>query len=807
MIATRRDFKELDLSQNELGSHEFALQQKETAGVALGSLLSDSRCTLETLKLSWNMLRFQSGSNLVKSLKFNTSLTYLDLSYNRLCADGGDVLGNALHSNRTLRILKLAHNNITSRPCCTILSGVVSCESLIEVDLSKNPIGELGARLLLAIDLKYGDRVKVDIFNCHIRVHDSSCWFDPIKPKKEYTLHLNEPYERCVCIELLRQVAVPGSELTIESYQYTAPDETAMRDMELLLFNPNPVSDETNTSPREIERKVEEVRNMYKETANRIFRQYDTDNSGGLDRHELANILDQMGMEGSVSMVNQLMSIYDTDGSGLVEEEEFIAFLMDIKSSSVDTIDAKPGDRFLYLQEENSNISTSGSKKDRPIPYFPPETGIVHIKLKTDMTKEISPQHISRRSVETMLDATKSSEDRSAIFDYALSVMRLQFTDAQTFYRVMLKEIGNALSVLTRLIPRMSTPHDARLLITYVTGNDFEQLHILRQTLGPLYCIYTGIPNGFYKLNLSETTDQICLKALIELNNSSAVYRKRVGLGDTSQDGNWMSFRNTVYEGKHFILSYEWLNNIPEKGKFEFDFIHINSISMAELEISNFRLFRLMNSLGMVKEEKRRRIFEKLSLDKEEGRAISRGTGYRQHTELKAGTMEQASNQLTKLYSSFENNRHSIIETAISEIERPYLRSVTVTTAPTHSTGVVTHPSSPSATARTATGTTTTAVAGKAAKQHTPPPSTTTTTTGQEPSSTVVTKQSQQAGHEADSSSAGKIYTVLLSIYSIYYAYFHIIMINVIHLYVLSSIIIIIIILLSYYTYMYSYCL
>ena len=132
MIATRRDFKELDLSQNELGSHEFALQQKETAGVALGSLLSDSRCTLETLKLSWNMLRFQSGSNLVKSLKFNTSLTYLDLSYNRLCADGGDVLGNALHSNRTLRILKLAHNNITSRPCCTILSGVVSCESLIK---------------------------------------------------------------------------------------------------------------------------------------------------------------------------------------------------------------------------------------------------------------------------------------------------------------------------------------------------------------------------------------------------------------------------------------------------------------------------------------------------------------------------------------------------------------------------------------------------------------------------------------------------------------------------------------------------
>jgi hypothetical protein len=668
VIAGRRNFKELDLSENLLGSHEFALKPHETAGMALGSLLSDPRCTMETLNLSWNMLRFQSGIELVRAIRVNTSLTHLDLSYNRLCAEGGDALGNALHANRTLRVLKLAHNNITSRPCCTILSGVVSCESLTEVDLCKNPIGELGARLLLSIDLKYGDRVKVDIRNCQLRVRDTSCWFDPVKPKKEYTLHLADPYERCVCIEVLRLVANPSSDHAIEQYHYKAPEDSEFRDLELDIYSAkNAEGGEGGyVSPREAELKLEEARNMYKETANRIFRQYDTDGSGGLDRHELATILEQIGMEGSNLMVHQLMSIYDTDGSGLVEEEEFVAFLMDIKSSSMESANLKASDRFVYVKSE-------ASTKGKPPLYFPPEVGTVHLKLNSNSTKEISPQHISRRSVETMLDATKSSEDRAAIFDYALSVMRLQFSDAQTFYRVMLKELGSAHQVLVRLIPRMSTPNDARLLIAFVTDNDFEHLHALRQALGPLYSIYIGLPNGFYRLNLSEEPDQRCLKALIELSNSSAAHRKRVGLGDTSQEGNWTGFRNSAYEGKALVLTQEWLNNPPEKGRLEFDFININHVNMSDMEISNFRLFRIMQGLGMVHEEKRRRIFDKLAMDREEGRAVARGSGYRPHSEMRTNTMEQASNFLHNLYSTYASGRAAFVEQPISDVERQFL--------------------------------------------------------------------------------------------------------------------------------------
>jgi hypothetical protein len=357
----------------------------------------------------------------------------------------------------------------------------------------------------------------------------------------------------------------------------------------------------------------------------------------------------------------------------------------------MECVDLKASDRYIYLKDDAS--------KSKPKPYLPPESGTVHIKINMDTTKEISPQHISRRSVETMLDATKSSEDRSAIFDYALTVMRLQFTDAQNFYRVMLKEIGSSHQVLTRLVPRMSTPNDARLLITYVTAHDFEQMHTLRQALGPLYFIYIGLPNGYYRLNLAEEPDQACMKALLELSYNSAIYRKRAGLGNTSQDGNWLGFRNTVYEGKNLVLTPEWLNNLPEKGRLEFDFININNVSMADLEISNFRLFRLMQGLGMVQDDKRRRIFDKLSFDKEEGRAAAKGSGYRPHTEMKTNTMEQASAYLHKLYTNCTTTRVPVVEQPISDIERQFL-----------------NPSAPNPTAHSTTVPTT----APATAQHTP---------------------------------------------------------------------------------------
>jgi Ran GTPase-activating protein (RanGAP) involved in mRNA processing and transport len=339
-IGVRRTIKELDLCHNLLGSHEFAVNRsKLTAGEAIGQMLKSENCGLKILKLAWNMIRFESAKALVESVQYNQTLIYLDLSYNHLGIEAGEILGNALHSNQTLRALKLAHNNLTARPTLVIFAGVKSCRTLRELDLSENPIGEEGARSLLLLNILEGDRVKTNIKNCSVRITDPNCWFEPFSPKGEYILSLSDFYERAVCFELLNIVA-RDKDLEIRKCQYQTDqgswidlplkifvepltvrsdsdgkfDELPVEDFHLasdIMAPKDKMSEKVTDTPsnsstsqfmgrasqqfaENIKGDLNSLREMFRETSNRIFEQYDTDHSGWLDREELAYILEQL---------------------------------------------------------------------------------------------------------------------------------------------------------------------------------------------------------------------------------------------------------------------------------------------------------------------------------------------------------------------------------------------------------------------------------------------------------------------------------------------------------------------------------
>jgi hypothetical protein len=56
------------------------------------------------------------------------------------------------------------------------------------------------------------------------------------------------------------------------------------------------------------------------------------DNSGALDKEELTTMFTELGVQMSANeLVSRMLKRYDTDGSFLIEEEEFVAFLQDIK--------------------------------------------------------------------------------------------------------------------------------------------------------------------------------------------------------------------------------------------------------------------------------------------------------------------------------------------------------------------------------------------------------------------------------------------------------------------------------------------
>ena len=495
-IADRNTIQELDLSQNLLGSHEHALSRDGiTAGEAIGRVLEDPNSSLRKLNVAWNMIRYGSGVYMMKSLAHNKTLTYLDISYNALGADGGEALGNSLFSNKALVHLNISHNNLSARAAFTIITGVRSCKTIAELDISENPIGERGARAMLGLNMHEGHRLTVNIKGCSLKVSDPKCWFDTNHIEKEFVLQLSQPYDRAVCFELLRIVSQMDG-YTVNKFQYTGPVDSSATELKLAMFavkeKPTDSAGLSARSARDVDEEVIEdvsaARLLFRKAATKVFRQMDQDESGTLDKNELLDVLFQMGIKSSQVMADKLLSIYDTDGSGRIEEDEFVQFIEDI-NHNVERV-AKDHSEHRYMYANPTGIEYS--EKSPPPEYIPPDKGKVVVKISGSKTVSEFVQTISKQSVETMLQATKGLSDSGALLEYALAVMKLEFNEAKTFYRVLVKDCGSEQSALVRLLPNMASPVQARLIIAYATGNDFVKLHHLRAFLGQSYRIFIG---------------------------------------------------------------------------------------------------------------------------------------------------------------------------------------------------------------------------------------------------------------------------------------------------------------------------
>ncbi len=715
-IAVSNTIKELDLCHNLLGSHEFAVNRRKlTAGEAIGRMLQEPECRVQILKLAWNMIRFDSAKVLVQSIQFNQTLFYLDLSYNHIGNEGGEILGDSLHSNTALRVLKVAHNNLTARPTLIIFAGVKSCKTLKELDISENPIGEEGARGLLALNITHGDRIKIYIKNCSVRLSDASCWFESFNPKGEYLLSMDNLYERAICFELLDRVS-RDKDLEFQRFIYhpTANDGPA-NDLQLRIFveaaTPESKSPErydeinlddlnfstANSSQNGEKLKSERgtdgiiqtlrndmnyVRDLFRDASNRIFEQYDTDHSGWLDREELAYILEQLGLQGSSrDLVDKLFSIYDTDHSGKVEEEEFITFLIDVKKSLEKDNFFHTTNRYFYSLVDSSNQNVTfvyqpNPENDqyfldyvgpKPIPFQPPKEGKISISVNSyHQSATVLEETLGGGSVlpnygrqmEDYLSASKTLSEGFALFEFALDATKWSINEARTFYKMMIKELGSPTHVLLKLLPHMATALDARMLIADALNQDYQQIQYLKMSLGPLYRIYIGLINGFYCLQLADNNDRAALSQLISINETLAKKRQQSGQGDTSQSSNWMSFRNTTLDNEAIALTTNWLENLPEKGRLEFDFVMLDNdhFQSKHKEISNLRLFRLLLSLGLIDETKRRRMFHKLQTNHDDGRNSARGFGNKKY-EILPNAAKAISDYIEILYEGYTFKR------------------------------------------------------------------------------------------------------------------------------------------------------
>ncbi|XP_025771184.1 ribonuclease inhibitor isoform X1 [Puma concolor] len=135
-----RHVKELVVSNNDIGE----------AGVqALCRGLVDSACQLETLKLENCGLTPASCKDLCGVVASKASLQELDLGDNKLGDQGIATLCPALlHPSSRLRVLWLWDCDITTTGCRDLCQVLRAKESLKELSLAGNALGDEGARLL-----------------------------------------------------------------------------------------------------------------------------------------------------------------------------------------------------------------------------------------------------------------------------------------------------------------------------------------------------------------------------------------------------------------------------------------------------------------------------------------------------------------------------------------------------------------------------------------------------------------------------------------------------------------------------------
>ncbi|XP_062394297.1 NACHT, LRR and PYD domains-containing protein 3-like [Sardina pilchardus] len=130
---------ELDLSDNELGDSGVQL---------LSNGLSSPYCKLQTLRLSKCGITDEGYVRLARSLNLSC-VKELDVSYNHPGESAQKLLSATLEDpHRNVEALRFADCNLTDKSCEIVASVLQSPNPLLQLDLSRNDLGDSGVKLL-----------------------------------------------------------------------------------------------------------------------------------------------------------------------------------------------------------------------------------------------------------------------------------------------------------------------------------------------------------------------------------------------------------------------------------------------------------------------------------------------------------------------------------------------------------------------------------------------------------------------------------------------------------------------------------
>ncbi|XP_059819166.1 NACHT, LRR and PYD domains-containing protein 3-like [Hypanus sabinus] len=140
VLLINQTLQELNVSNNRVG---------EAGLKILSAALKDSRCKLQKLGLTSNSLSQKNYKELASAIRINHMLTHLDLSSNVIQDAGINVLSVALMDpSCSIQSLRITNTKLTSTCCEKLATVLVTNQTLRELDLGMNKLGDSGAHAL-----------------------------------------------------------------------------------------------------------------------------------------------------------------------------------------------------------------------------------------------------------------------------------------------------------------------------------------------------------------------------------------------------------------------------------------------------------------------------------------------------------------------------------------------------------------------------------------------------------------------------------------------------------------------------------
>lgn len=434
-----------------------------TGGEAIAELFTKPTCLLESVNLSWNMIRLGGAVDLANSLAKNKHLTHLDLSYNALSNVAGVALGDAIVHNTTLKILNICSNGIDESACLTICQGIILNTSLTDVILDGNPIGEMGVKALMLIPLSIRAPVRISAVNCNVSIKDPQCMytsplpppppktavskdgtpppplikatqrFDINNPVGKYELQLSNPFHRAMALSLMDVVVRHQSFIFSKiAYSPNAPTPAATgkkahvkpktvpwEAIELVSVVSKEREKHLTTEQAEtvaylrhsvaVTSNVESCVAAYeKAVEDEQLTSHDGDSE--LDRFQFHRLLLTLGLHRITQPeTDDIVKRYDLDGGGTIGMDEYLLFLSSETTLAENRLRDLLSD-FLYAHK--SKVSKA-MLNDAPysVKWIPPKVGVLIMEVVDGLKRKRNFKILSEWDVTALQGIARSTPD------------------------------------------------------------------------------------------------------------------------------------------------------------------------------------------------------------------------------------------------------------------------------------------------------------------------------------------------------------------------------------------------------------